>query len=86
MTTDTTEHVTGQDALDGTDYTKVKFVGMALDALDQDIDIGDELEFRVRARCVGVGDDEMNGGMVRHAAKMKVSSVVVLGPAPAEPE
>lgn len=74
----------GQDSLPGTDYTKVKFVGMALDALDADVVIGDELVFAVRARCVGVGDDEVKDGLVRHVAKMKVSSVVLKGAAPPE--
>lgn len=57
--------------------TKVKFVGMAMDSLEDDMRIGTEYAFIVRARCVGVGDEAMTDGHVRHTAKMKVESVVM---------
>lgn len=70
-----------QEVLDDTDYTKVKFVGMSFDSLSDDIKIGQELEFRVRARCMGVGDEaRKSDGGIRHIVKMDVLSVQKLDP------
>ncbi len=68
-----------QDALEDTDYLKVKFVGMAFDSLDKDIKIGDERTFLVRARCVGTAEEasKRDGTAIRHIAKMDVQSVVL---------
>lgn len=65
-----------QEVLDDTDFMKVKFVGMAFDSLDQEIEIGDEMVFRVRARCIGVGQEaRKSDGAIRNLAKMDVQSV-----------
>lgn len=69
-----------QEVLDDTDFTKVKFVGMSFDSLEDDIKIGTEMEFRVRARCVGVADEaRKSDGGIRHVVKMDVQSVQRLG-------
>lgn len=64
-----------RETLEGTDYTKIKFVGMSFDTLDTDVKIGDEMEFVVRGRVKGVADEEDAKGNVNHVAKVKVSSV-----------
>lgn len=69
-----------QEEFDGMDYSKVRFVGLSFDSLDQDIKIGDEHTFTVRARCVGAGDEEMKDGHVRHVVKMDVKSVILQEP------
>lgn len=69
-----------QETLDGTDYTKVKFVGMSFDSLGKEDAprIGDEMTFLVRARCVASGDEaSKRDGGIRHVVKMDVQSVVV---------
>lgn len=67
-----------QEPLDGTEYLKVKFVGMAFDSLDKDIKIGDEMSFLVRARCTGTAiEASKTDGSLRHIAKMDVQSVVL---------
>lgn len=67
-----------QEELDGTDYLKVRFVGMAMDSLEDEIALGDELTFIVRARCVGEGTDlAKTDGHRRRFVKMDVSSVVI---------
>ena len=64
-----------QEVLDDTDFTKVRFVGMSFDSLDQGIQIG-ELVLRVRARCIGVGQEaRKSDGAIRNLAKMDVQSV-----------
>jgi len=65
-----------QQMLDGTAYTKVKFVGMSFDSLEHDQKIGDEVIFVVRGRVKGIADEEDAKGNVQHVAKVKVSSVV----------
>lgn len=65
--------------LEGTDYTKVKFVGVQYDALDEKLALGDEVACMVRGRVVSVGDKVMNDGHVRHEVSVKVSSVVLDG-------
>lgn len=64
-----------RETLDGTDYTKIKFVGMSFDTLDTEIKIGDEMQFVVKGRVKGVADEEDAKGNVNHVAKVKVSSV-----------
>ena len=65
-----------QAMLEGTEYTKVKFVGMSFDTLSTDVKIGDEMTFIVKGRVKGVADEEDAKGNVNHVAKVKVSSVV----------
>jgi len=69
-----------QEMLDDTEFTKVRFVGMSLDSLSDQFKIGDEMEFRVRARCLAVGDEARKGDLssVRHVVKMDVLSVTRL--------
>lgn len=65
----------GQGELEGTQATKVKFVGMQYDAFEEDIRIGDEMSFAVRARCVGIGDELIKVDQhTRHYVKMEVLS------------
>lgn len=66
-----------QDALEGTNFTKVRFTGMGYNALEADLKIGDELTFLVTARCVGIGDEAVrkDEDQIRHVAKMDVQSV-----------
>ena len=66
-----------QGELDGMDYTKVKFVGVQFDALETDVKIGDLLTFTVKGRVVGVGDEAMRDGHIRHYAKVSVDSVLL---------
>lgn len=68
-----------QESLDGTDYTKAKFVGMSFNSLDRDIKIGDELTFLVHARCVGTSEEARKGDatLIQHLVKMDVQSVVI---------
>ena len=68
----------GDQPFEGTDYTRVKFVGTRYDTLVQDLKIGQELEFKVRGRVVGVGDEEMKDGHVGHQVKLKVDGVIPL--------
>lgn len=64
-----------QQQLDGTDYTRVKFVGVKYDTLLPDLKIGDELEFTVRGRIKGTGEEEMKDGHLGKTVKLEVSSV-----------
>lgn len=67
-----------QETLDGTEYLKVRFVGMSMDSLDDEIGLGDELTFIVRARCVGEGTDlAKTDGHKRRFVKMDVQSVTI---------
>lgn len=66
-----------QEVLDGTDFTKIKFVGMSTDVVEDTLKIGDVEYFVVRARCVGTGTEEMADGHQRQYRKMKVESVKV---------
>ena len=69
----------GQQALEGMDRTtKVKFVGVQYDSLKTEFPLGDEVEFKVRGRVVGIGDEEMKDGHIRHVVKVDVESVVPL--------
>jgi len=73
----TLEGVEVQEMLDGTDMVKIKFVGMSTDVVEDTMKIGDEEFFLVRARCVGVGSEEMADGHVRQFRKMRVESVKI---------
>lgn len=73
-----------QEELDNMDFTKARFVGMSYDSLDRDINIGDEITFMVRARCVGKGDEERKTDhRINTYVKMDVQSVVIKEDAPA---
>jgi hypothetical protein len=64
-----------QDPLEGTEFLKVKFVGMAIDSLEEQIPLGEERTFIVKARCNGQSVELMENGTERRTARMKVSSV-----------
>ena len=65
-----------QEPLDGTDYLKVKFVGMSMDSLEDEIPLGKEMTFLVRARCIGDGNEmSKQDGHIKRFVKMDVSSV-----------
>ncbi|QOP66226.1 hypothetical protein SEA_DANIELLEIGNACE_86 [Arthrobacter phage DanielleIgnace] len=67
-----------QEELDGTDFLKVKFVGMSMDSLDREIGLGDEYTFLVKARCTGNGTDlAKTDGHQRRFVKMDVNSVII---------
>ena len=67
-----------QDPLDGTDYLKVKFVGMSMDSLEEEIPLGKELVFTVRARCTGNGNEmSKQDGHIKRFVKMDVQSVQI---------
>ena len=66
-----------QPELEGMDYTKVRFVGVSYDALETAPEMGTEMEFVVRGRVTGHGEEEMADGHIRKFAKVKVSSVVL---------
>lgn len=67
-----------QEPLDGTDYLKVKFVGMSMDSLEDSIPLGAEMTFIVKARCIGEGTDiSKQDGHKKRFVKMDVSSVIV---------
>ena len=68
-----------QAELEGTDYTKVRFVGVQYDALETTPSIGTEMEFVVKGRVVGHGEEQMSDGHLRKYAKVKVSSVTPFG-------
>ena len=71
------EPVQGQ--LDGTSYAKIKFVGMAYEQ-PQRPDLREEVEFRVKGRCVGHSEEVMADGDVRELAKIEVTSVELIEP------
>jgi len=63
-----------QQQLDGTDYAKVKFVGMAWELVDVP-QLRDEITFKVTGTVVAIGEEVMKDD-VRKIAKVKVTSVV----------
>lgn len=66
----------GEQTLEGMDRTtKFSFVGIKYESLKTDLQIGEEVEFKVRGRVVGAGDEEMADGMLRHVLKVSVASV-----------
>jgi len=64
-----------QEHLPGTNYSKVKFVGMAWETAEVP-GLKEEVEFVVRGVVVGHGEDVMADGDIREFAKVKVTSVV----------
>lgn len=65
-----------QEPLDGTDYLKVKFMGMSMDSLEDEIQLGEMKTFIVEARCIGTGTDlSKQDGHQKRFAKMDVQSV-----------
>jgi hypothetical protein len=68
-----------QDPLDGTDYLKVKFMGMSMDSLEDEIELGSMMTFTVQARCIGEGTDiSKQDGHKKRFVKMDVQSVKVV--------
>jgi hypothetical protein len=65
---------TDQEHLPGTDYAKVKFVGMAWELVDVP-ELRDEITFKVTGTVVAIGEEVMKDD-VRKVAKVKVTSVV----------
>jgi hypothetical protein len=63
-----------QQQLEGTDYAKVKFVGMAWELVDVP-QLRDEITFKVTGIVVAIGEEVMKDD-VRKVAKVKVTSVV----------
>lgn len=63
-----------QQQLEGTDYAKVKFVGMAWELVDVP-QLRDEITFKVTGTVVAIGEEVMKDD-VRKIAKVKVTSVV----------
>lgn len=66
-----------QDHLDGTSYAKIKFVGMAYEQPQRPA-LREEVEFRVRGRCVGHSEEVMADGDIRELAKIEVTSVELI--------
>lgn len=64
-----------QEHLDGTNYAKVKFVGMAWESAEIP-GLKDEVEFTVRGTVVGHGQQVMADGDIREIATVKVTEVV----------
>lgn len=60
--------------LPGTNYAKVKFVGMGWETAAVP-SLKEEVEFTVRGMVVGDGEEVMADGSVRQIAKVKVESV-----------
>lgn len=76
---------TKQDALEGMEATRVKFVGMAADSLEQLPELDDVMVFTVTAVCTGRGRERMKDGERRATARMDVQSLVPQGP-PKKPD
>lgn len=55
--------------------THVKFTGMSLNALDMAVDIGDEMDLKVRARCSASGREARKDGEIRDVARMEVLEI-----------
>lgn len=67
-----------QPAFDGMeDVTKIKFVGLAFDSIEDRIQLGDEVSFLVRARCTAETKEVLKDGLLRNVRKMDVQSVVI---------
>jgi len=63
-----------QDHLEGTDYAKTKFVGMAYESPERP-GLKDEVQYVIRGTCVGHEEQVMADGDIRQVAKIKVTSV-----------
>lgn len=64
-----------QEHLDGTNYAKVKFVGMAWESAEIP-GLKDDVEFTVKGTVVGHGEQVMADGTIREVATVKVTEVV----------
>ena len=65
----------GEQTFDGMDRTtRFKFVGVKYESLKTDFAIDEEVEFKVRGRVKGSGDERMNAGLI-HMVKIEVDSV-----------
>ena len=65
----------GEQTFDGMDRTtRFKFVGVKYESLKTDFAIDEEVEFKVRGRVKGSGDERMNAGLI-HLVKIEVDSV-----------
>ena len=64
-----------QEHLDGTNYAKVKFVGMAWESAEIP-GLKDDVEFTVKGTVVGHGEQVMADGTIREVATVKVIEVV----------
>ena len=64
-----------QEHLDGTNYAKVKFVGMAWESAEIP-GLKDDVEFAVKGTVVGHGQQVMADGDIREVATVKVTEVV----------
>lgn len=63
-----------QDHLDGTNYARMKFVGMAWEQPERP-GLKEEVELVVRGICVGHEEQVMSDGDIRELAKIKVTSI-----------
>jgi hypothetical protein len=63
-----------QQHLEGTDYAKVKFVGMAWELVELP-ELREEIIFKVTGTVVAIGKEVLKDD-VRKVAKVKVTSVV----------
>lgn len=68
-----------QDSLPGTDYARMKFVGMAWETPERP-GLKEEVEFQIRGKCVGHTEEVMADGTIRELAKIKVDSIVRVNP------
>lgn len=64
-----------QEPIGGLEACRVKFVDVALDAIDDPPEIDDQMDFAVTAVCVGRARERMKDGELRHTAKMRVVSL-----------
>ena len=65
----------GEQTFEGMDRTtRFKFVGVKYESLKTDFAIDEEVEFKVRGRVKGSGDERMNAGLI-HMVKIEVDSV-----------
>jgi hypothetical protein len=67
-----------QEELDGTDYAKIKFVGMSFDELNDVPGLGERMRFEVEGTVVGRGGELLETGGERRVAKVKVDRVKLL--------
>lgn len=58
---------------------RVKFQGMSWDSLDDVPSLKQEMEFRVKGRVVGHGQQVMKDGEIRETATIEVTSVQQIG-------
>jgi hypothetical protein len=64
-----------QEPIEGLEACRVKFVDVALDAIDDPPGIDDEMTFAVTAVCVARTRERMKDGELRNTAKMRVTSL-----------